>query len=277
MSRLEVSAYMKVRAGRLEGFKRQAAECIRQTKGKDTRTLRYDWFLSRDGAECEIREAYVNSDGLVEHRAHIGGALDELFTNFADDHMVSVFGGASPKLVAMAEAQMEGKVTWYSFLQGLDAEPNASPSRASSPGVKEAFELGAHGTVRPGQLEAFKAQAGEIMRLTREQDTQTLRYDWFLSRDGTQFAVREAYVSEAGLLEHVGHVLEAREKLFRDFAADHFMTVYSEVSQQLIDLMKVHAAGATWFSFFEGLEPSPTVLLTSASGATYTRTGEGMG
>ena len=49
MATFEVSAHMTVRPGQLEGFKKQAAECIRITKEKDTHTLRYDWFLSRDG------------------------------------------------------------------------------------------------------------------------------------------------------------------------------------------------------------------------------------
>jgi quinol monooxygenase YgiN len=64
MSKLEVSARMTIRRGRLEGFKRQAAECIRQNKEKDTKTLRYDWFLSDDETECEIREVYVNADSI---------------------------------------------------------------------------------------------------------------------------------------------------------------------------------------------------------------------
>ena len=38
MSTFEVSAHMKVRPGQLEGFKKQAAECIRITKEKDTHT-----------------------------------------------------------------------------------------------------------------------------------------------------------------------------------------------------------------------------------------------
>jgi len=127
MSKLEASARMKVREGQLEGFKRQAAKCIRQTKEKDTRTLRYDWFLSKDGRECEIREAYVDSDGLLEHRANVGEALDTLFTYFADDHTVRVYGDPSPQLVQRADVpQMRGKVQWYSFLQGLELEPLAS-------------------------------------------------------------------------------------------------------------------------------------------------------
>jgi quinol monooxygenase YgiN len=57
MATLEVFAHLTVRPGQLEGFKKQAAECIRITKEKDTRTLRYDWFLTSDGTECEVHEA----------------------------------------------------------------------------------------------------------------------------------------------------------------------------------------------------------------------------
>ena len=57
MAILELGAHMTVRPGQLEGFKKQAAECIRITKEKDTRTLRYGWFLSSDGTEREVREA----------------------------------------------------------------------------------------------------------------------------------------------------------------------------------------------------------------------------
>ncbi len=119
MNQLEVSARMTVRKGKLEGFKKQAAECIRQTKEKDTNTLRYEWFLSNDETECEIREAYVNSDGLIEHRMHIGEALNVLFSEFADNHEVTIYGNPSPKLVEAANAQMAGRVKWYSYFRGL--------------------------------------------------------------------------------------------------------------------------------------------------------------
>ena len=119
MSSLEVSARMTVRKGQLEGFKRQADVCIRETREQDTKTLRYDWFLSADGTECEIREAYADSDGLIDHRMHVGEALNRLFSEFADAHNVSVYGDASPRLVEMGNAQMAGRIKWYSFLQGL--------------------------------------------------------------------------------------------------------------------------------------------------------------
>ena len=116
------------------------------------------------------------------------------------------------------------------------------------------FEVSAHMKVRPGQLEGFKKQAAECIRITREQDTQTLRYDWFLSTDGTECEVREVYTSAEGLVEHNRHILDARTKLFKDYADGHFMTLYGEVSPPLVELLKKHAAGFTWFTFVEGLD-----------------------
>ena len=117
------------------------------------------------------------------------------------------------------------------------------------------FEVSAHMTVRPGQLEGFKRQAAELIRITREKDTHTLRYDWFLSTDGTECEVREAYTGPEGLIEHNTHIVEARTRLFRDYADNHYMTVYGEPSQRLLDLLKAHAAGFKWFCFVQGLEP----------------------
>ena len=119
------------------------------------------------------------------------------------------------------------------------------------------LELSAHMTVRPGCLEDFKKQAAECIRLTKEKDTRTLRYDWFLSTDGTECEVREAYTGPEGLIEHNMHILEARSKLFENYADNHFMTVYGEVSQPLLELLRMHASGFKWFTFLSGLEPSP--------------------
>ena len=120
MNKLEVSARMTVRQGKLEGFKQQAAEIIRQTKEKDTKTLRYDWFLNRDQTECEVREAYEGSEGLIEHRMHVGEALNELFDRYADGHAVTIYGDPSPQLVEAAKHQEGVTIKWYSFLEGLE-------------------------------------------------------------------------------------------------------------------------------------------------------------
>jgi len=118
------------------------------------------------------------------------------------------------------------------------------------------LEMSAHMTVRPNRLEEFKKQAAELIRITKEQDTGTLRYDWFISSDGNACEVREAYTGPEALIEHNRHVLEARAKLFEDYADNHFMTVYGELSQPLLDLLRAHAGGYTWFFFLQGLESS---------------------
>jgi quinol monooxygenase YgiN len=111
-------------------------------------------------------------------------------------------------------------------------------------------------TVRPGQLEGFRKQAAECIRITKEKDTRTLRYDWFLTNDGTECEVHEAYTGPEGLIDHNSHTLEARHKLFKDYADNHFMTVYGEPSEPLLDLFKAHGVGFKWLQFLQGLERS---------------------
>jgi quinol monooxygenase YgiN len=121
------------------------------------------------------------------------------------------------------------------------------------------LELRAQMTIRPGQLEGFKKQAGELMRLTRERDTKTLRYDWFLNDDGTRCEVHEAYEDEQGLFEHNDHIKDARTTLFREFADGHHMTAYGDVSQQLVDLSRHHAGGLERYAFVAGLQNEPSI------------------
>jgi quinol monooxygenase YgiN len=119
MSTFEVRARLKVRDGQLEGFKRQAAEMMRQTREKDSGTLAYDWFLSRDGKECEVREAYVDPDALIDHAFHVRETRDVLFERFAYDHKMVFYGEPSPRLVELVD-KIGVNVTYFSLLQALE-------------------------------------------------------------------------------------------------------------------------------------------------------------
>jgi len=123
----EVMARLKVRDGELAGFKQQAAEMMRQTRDKDTRTLRYDWFLSADGSECEVRESYVDADALLENARNVFEARDTLFRDFAYDHQMTIYGEPSPALEQLME-QLKGVVPFrrLKLLQGLEADIEAS-------------------------------------------------------------------------------------------------------------------------------------------------------
>jgi quinol monooxygenase YgiN len=122
----------------------------------------------------------------------------------------------------------------------------------------EHLEVHAHLKIRPGQLDGFKVQVAEIMRLTREKDTHTLRYDWFMNEDGTECEVHEEYLSAEGLIEHNTHVMDARAVLFEKYAYGHRMTAFGEVTDELRELAKKHAGGITVYSFLQGLETTST-------------------
>lgn len=249
---LEVIARAKVREGQLEGFKAQAAEIVRVTREQDTHTLRCDWYVNADGTACEVHEMFPDEQGLVEHQMHIMEARAILFRDFAQDHRATLYGEVSQGFIDLVAEHM-GAPDVFSFLQGLE-----QPAKMTG-GAMGRLEVAAHMMVRPEQLEGFKSQVAEIMRLSREQDTQTLRYDWFIKDDGTECEVHEQYAREEGLIEHNAHVMEARALLFEKYAYDHRMSVYGEISQPLRDLFDKHAGGVSSYSLLQGLESTPAV------------------
>ena len=119
MSKFEARAHLKVRDGQLEGFKRQAAEMMRVTREKDTGTLAYDWFVSKDGTECEVHETYVDADALVEHALNVRDARDVMFAEFAYDHKMAFYGDPSPRLTALLN-KIGVDAEWFTLLQALE-------------------------------------------------------------------------------------------------------------------------------------------------------------
>jgi quinol monooxygenase YgiN len=120
----EVTARLKIRDGELDGFKAQAAEIMRLTMERDTKPLRYDWFISEDGTECEVREAFVDADALLEHQQYIAEAKMKLFRNFTEGHAMNLYADPSPALADVLDA-MGVQFTQFSLFQGLYAEVEA--------------------------------------------------------------------------------------------------------------------------------------------------------
>jgi quinol monooxygenase YgiN len=264
MANLEVIAHVKVRPAQLDGVKAQAAEILRLTRELDTKTLRCDWFLNEDETECEVHELFPDEQGLIEHNLHIMQPRTILFRDYAYDHRSALYGEVSENFLNLVKARMGAAPTVFSFLQSIDpparmAAYEGGHGTAIRERVTAHLEVHAHLKIRPGRLEGFKTQAAEIMRLTRQKDTHTLRYDWFLNEDGTECEVHEAYLSGEGLIEHNAHVLEARALLFEKYAYDHRMTVFGEVSQELRELFNKHAGGVAVYSFLQGLETAAAV------------------
>ena len=123
MATFEVRARLRVREGKLDGFKRQAAEVMRQAREKDSGTVSYDWFLSEDGTECEVREGYVDADAFIQHAFNVREARDALFAEFAEGHKMAVYGDPPPQVVELMN-KVGVDVTWFRLLQ--EFEPAAT-------------------------------------------------------------------------------------------------------------------------------------------------------
>ena len=118
MSKIQVSANIRIPKGMLEEFQEHAAECLKQVKQKDRETLQYDWFLNSDKTECEIREIYKSSEAVLKHQSNIREPLLALFKKFGSPSSLAIYGDPSTELVQYAKASgIEVKI--FTFLQGL--------------------------------------------------------------------------------------------------------------------------------------------------------------
>jgi quinol monooxygenase YgiN len=251
MPDLEVIARMKIRPGQLEGFTSQVDEIVRTTREKDSHTLRCDFFLTGDGTDCEVHERFPDEQGLIEHKINTMDPTMVLFQNYASDHHATIFGEVSESFVKLVTERM-GPPTVFESVEGLDAGHVAA-------GGGDHLEVIARMKIRPGQLAGFRRQARELVALTAAEDTRTLRYDWFVDSAGTTCEVHEAYLDSEGLVEHNSHIMDARAVLFRDYAFDHRMSTYGELSPQLRELGQKHAGGFHEFTFLQGLQQAPAV------------------
>lgn len=242
----EVTARLNVRDGELDGFVQRAAELMQLTREQDTKTLRYDWFLSDDRTTCEVREGYVDAEGLFEHNSHVREARDALFRDHAFGHDMTIYGEPSPALAELME-RMAGHVRFHRFSlwQGL--------AGAQLEGGTTMFEATATLKIREGKLDAFKQQAAEVLRQICESDDPPLRYDWFLSDDGTECEVREAYPDADSLLRHQQLVAGAKMALFQECIESHTMAFFGEPSPALAAALKAMGTPYTVFSFLQGL------------------------
>ena len=72
VSELQGIARFKFHEGKLEDFKRLAAQCMEIVRTKDTGTLQYDIYFSDDQSQCIVLERYRDFEALSEHAAHLG-------------------------------------------------------------------------------------------------------------------------------------------------------------------------------------------------------------
>jgi quinol monooxygenase YgiN/predicted ester cyclase len=162
------------------------------------------------------------------------------------------------ELVQMRDSKIIVDNLYYdnvAVLAQLGLLPQPKPARH--------IELHAQLKIRPGKVEEFKAQAAEIVRLAQQLDTKTLRFDWFISDDGTRCEIHEVYADEAAFFEHGQHIMQARSKLFADTVdvanGGHRVTAFGDVPPRIVEMANAHGNGIERYSFLQGLEPAPAI------------------
>jgi len=113
------------------------------------------------------------------------------------------------------------------------------------------LEISAVMKIPKGKLEEFKELAAESIRLSKERDTGTLKYDIYISSDETECEIREEYENSEAVLEHMVNLSEVQEKQFSDFPLVH-VSVYGDPSPELLEAVKSFDINV--WSFSQGLE-----------------------
>src|SRR5688572_31284745 len=98
MSELQCVARLKIHDGKLDEFKRLAAECAELVRAKDTGTLQYESYLNSDNTECLVFERYRDSQALMDHLRNMGETMTAILETCSASG--EICGTPSPELAA---------------------------------------------------------------------------------------------------------------------------------------------------------------------------------
>jgi 2,4-dienoyl-CoA reductase-like NADH-dependent reductase (Old Yellow Enzyme family)/quinol monooxygenase YgiN len=99
--RFQAMVRLKIHPGKLDEFKRIAADSIRLAREKDTGTIRYDIFLNDDDTEAVVYEEFVNPGARLEHLANLGENVAGMLAIV--DMQAEVWSHSDPELRASTE------------------------------------------------------------------------------------------------------------------------------------------------------------------------------
>lgn len=80
--------------------------------------------------------------------------------------------------------------------------------------------------IRPGQEDAFRALMAEMVAATRDNEPDTLAYDWTISGDGSVCHIFEHYRNSAAVMAHLGWFGANAAKRFMAAAEPKRLVVY---------------------------------------------------
>ncbi len=106
--------------------------------------------------------------------------------------------------------------------------------------------------VKDGQLDAFKALAGEMSEATQADEPDATHYEWFIDADGKTIHICERYADSAATMVHLGNFGAKFAERFLACVDPTRLTVYgdpsAEVREALTGFGAVHMAQFTGFT-----------------------------
>lgn len=99
--RFQAMVRLKIHPGKLDEFKRIAADSISLAREKDTGTIRYDIFLNDNETEAVVYEEFANPAGRLEHLANLGGNVAGMLAIV--DMQAEVWSHSDPELRASTD------------------------------------------------------------------------------------------------------------------------------------------------------------------------------
>ena len=86
MSELWGIARFKIREGKLDEYKRLAAQANEIARTKDTGTLLYEAYWNEDQSEVMVLEKYRDSEAAMEHAENVGDLMEPILATVTVVH-----------------------------------------------------------------------------------------------------------------------------------------------------------------------------------------------
>jgi quinol monooxygenase YgiN len=94
---IRATAEVSIPEGKINEFKKLAAEIIDRVEATEPNTLSYEYFLSNDESKCYVVQLYKDSKAVMAHLANIGD-LAGPFHAVAPLTGLRIFGSPSDEL-----------------------------------------------------------------------------------------------------------------------------------------------------------------------------------
>jgi quinol monooxygenase YgiN len=104
-------------------------------------------------------------------------------------------------------------------------------------------------TIKPGELDNFKALASEMVDATRANEPDALNYEYYISADGTQGHIYERYADSAAVMTHMQHFAAFAER-FNSVVEMTAVRIYGNASDEVKEL--VGGLGAVFMAPLDG-------------------------